>query len=135
MKKILTLFICALALAACDDIFEKDLTDKTVTVVAPVEGAVLEQGEATFLWRGMEGATAYHITIVSPSFDAAAVVVADEKLTAGEDDAVPLTFTCNIGAGQYQWSIRAMNCEYESRECRFSFTVVDPDATPEPEEL
>lgn len=126
MKRILTIIALAVCMAACDDIFEKDLTDKEVLIIAPADGQTVGSGEVTFLWRGVEGATSYHITIVGPSFEDAAVVVADATLS-DEEGSASTSYKCSIGPGRYQWSIKAMNGAYETAERIFSFEVVSPE--------
>ena len=132
MRRIL-LFLLIVSLAtACDDVFEKKLDGKAVAVVAPVDGATVTEGTMTFLWVPMEGAGGYHITIVSPSFKAAAIVVADTLLV---DDSVSVRrmFRQAFSAGDYQWSISAFNSAYSSAASVFDLHVVVPTAPVEPE--
>jgi len=127
MKRLL-LFLLIVPLVttiACDDVFEKKLDGKAVTVVAPVDGTTVTEGTVTFLWVPMEGASGYHITVVSPSFEAAAIVVADTLLV---DDSVTVRrmFRQAFSAGDYQWSITAFNSAYSSAASIFDLHVVAP---------
>ena len=117
---------------ACDDIFEKKLENKMVTVVAPIDGATLIEGNVTFLWVPMEGANGYHITIVSPSFKAATMVVADTLLI---DDSVTVRrmFWQTFTPGDYQWSITAFNFAYRSAESVFDLHITAPQTPSEPD--
>ncbi|MBQ4279825.1 MAG: hypothetical protein IJC16_07730 [Rikenellaceae bacterium] len=130
MKHIYWLLILpALLSVGCDDLVERDIEGRTVSVVAPRDGVRTVAGEVTFLWRPLDGARSYHLTIVSPSFARAARVVADttlavDLLSAGN------RFVQAIEAGDYEWSIRAANGGYRSAELILSLTV---DAA-EPEE-
>ncbi len=101
-----------------------DISGKTVKIIAPHDGAELDPGEVTFLWREVEGADSYHITIVGPSFDEAEFVIADEETT---ERSLRIN---NIPVGRYQWSLQAKNDKYKTAEQVFSFEVVEP----EPEE-
>lgn len=104
-----------------------DISRETVKIIAPHDGAEPNPGEVTFLWREVEGADSYHITIVGPSFDKATVVIADE-VTAERSFKVQ-----HIPAGRYQWSLQARNEKYKTDEQVFSFEVVEPEPEPEPE--
>lgn len=121
--------LAALLSVGCDDLLERDIADRTVEVIAPCDGARTVAGDMTFLWRPLDGARSYHLTIVSPSFAAAERVVADttlavDSLTAGN------RLVQAIEAGDYEWSICAANGGYRTAELILSLTV---DAA-EPEE-
>ena len=97
----------------------KDISGSTVSIISPFDGASLTAGEITFLWSELVGATSYHITIVGPTFQSSAVVIADDVITSR-------SFKVNIPAGRYQWSIRALNEKYQTVERVFSFEVTEP---------
>ncbi len=117
------------AMAACDDVFEKDISKKQVTVVAPVDGVTVPEGGVTFLWRQTQGADAYKVTVVSPSFAQAAMVAAD-TLLRNDSISMKLSLHLTLAAGEYQWSIRALNSAYATAEQFYTLLV----AAPEPEE-
>ena len=96
-----------------------DISGEPVEMLAPYDGAVLALGDVTFLWREVEGADSYHITIVGPAFDTATMVVVDEVTSER-------SFRVNIPAGRYQWSLRAKNDKYKTDERVFSFEVAEP---------
>ncbi|GHV01662.1 hypothetical protein FACS1894159_09810 [Bacteroidia bacterium] len=115
MRKLFLTLAAALLLAACDDIFEKDISRAEVTVTAPANEAQLPEGKVMFRWETVERAQGYHLIVVSPTFAEAVVVVADTLLI---DDSVRVhrSFACTLGQGDYQWSIRAFNSVYGTTE-------------------
>lgn len=113
MKNLIAIIII-LSMVACDDIFENDISNNKIEVVAPTDHAVVAQPKVTFLWRTMDGATAYHLTVVSPSFDNASIVVADTILRA-DSLRTPAQYNCSLTNGNYQWSIRALNSAYSTK--------------------
>lgn len=123
MKKILFLLTFSILLAGCEDFFEEDISNENVRIIAPVNGVAVEAGEINFLWKEVKGATAYHITIVSPNFAEAGTVVADEILT---NDSITRyrSYSCEIGPGDYQWSLAAMNSAYLTQATIFSLQVM-----------
>ena len=53
----------------CDDIIEvEDISDRTVTLVAPTDDAILSSGTIHFDWEPIEDAESYRIQIATPDF-------------------------------------------------------------------
>lgn len=128
--------ICALLfllppLSGCDDIFEQDLDGARIEVIAPKHDAHIEAGEVIFLWRPIQGARSYRLTIVSPSFARASRVWADTTLRADSLHAAD-RFSLTLDEGDYQWSLQAFNGVYRSEESVYSLRV-DPVAADEPQ--
>lgn len=133
-KTIFVILAAALAVSyvACDDVFEKDLSKKSVDVIAPADGVTAPAGVVTFLWRATEGADAYHVTVVSPSFGAVSRVAAD-TLMRNDSISVKLSLRLELDQGDYQWSIRALNGAYFTPEQFYSlFIALPPTVEPEP---
>lgn len=124
MKKIFFLLTFSILLAGCEDFFEEDISNENVRIIAPVNDGAVEAGEINFLWKEIKGATAYRITIVSPNFAEAGTVVADEILT---NDSITRyrSYSCEIGPGDYQWSLAAMNSAYSTQATLSSLQVRD----------
>ncbi len=124
MKKIILLFfVAAGCFAGCRDIFEKDISHRTVPVIAPVDGVETTPGEITFLWQAVPFAEAYRLRVVSPNFAQAARVLAD-SLVPGT------SYVLEMPEGEYQWSIQAWNFGYNGVQSIYSLRVAEP---PEPE--
>ena len=123
MKRIFLLLAAFALTTGCDDIFEPNLTNRTVTVIAPAEGAEMTEGTVTFLWEPASGARGYRLTIVAPDFDNATTVVAD-TLLMNDSLTVRRSFRCALTGGSYQWSISAFNSAYATATSVFDLKIV-----------
>ncbi len=94
----------------------EDLAGKSVTIIAPVEGAAIKTPTATFLWEPLTGAENYRVTVVSPSFDAPVSVAADETVSG-------TTLRIELPDGIYQWKITAMNASSHTSPQVYGFSV------------
>jgi hypothetical protein len=89
-------------LVACDDIFETDLSNKTVKLLAPANKIKTKFGTQTFYWEELKGATSYKLQVVTPSFDSIQQFVADTSVLHNN-------FMLNLTPGSYQWRVIAKN--------------------------
>jgi len=110
--------IC-MGVTSCEDIFVKDISKKTVDMIAPVNNAILNQTDPTLVWTSTEGAEHYHIIIVSPSFDHIETYACD-SITSD----YKLKFT--LSSGTYQWSVQALNTAYQSLKSYGTFQINKP---------
>lgn len=95
---LMTLALCTLS---CDDVFEEDISDDSVTTIAPEDNAVFEGNTVQFRWNALEGADDYRLQIT------------DEELRLVLDSLIPATvFDYQIDPGTYEWRIRAENFAY-----------------------
>ncbi len=60
----------------CRDVFEKDISEKEVVLVAPADSVETTRATLTFA-GGADGATGYRLVVVSPSFDRIELYVLD----------------------------------------------------------
>ncbi|HEX9981228.1 MAG TPA: hypothetical protein VGB50_11755 [Flavobacterium sp.] len=97
-----------LALTACDDIIEQDISDDTVYIVSPLDGAEIESNVVPLQWSGLTGADKYRVQIYSNQ-----AIVLDSTVTATH-------LTCPLSQGNYQWRVRGENSAYVSA---YSFTM------------
>ncbi|WP_052143794.1 hypothetical protein [Wocania ichthyoenteri] len=119
MKRISILFVILLSAIACDDIIEvEDISDKTVQILAPTNGAILDTLTTTFTWDALEAAESYHLQVVTPSFENANQIVADTLL-------VKTSFSKLLPINTYEWRIRAENAAYKTSYTKQSFTIED----------
>lgn len=118
----LIILSAAVVLCGCDEFFEKNLEDKSIEVVAPVDMASLPEGNATLSWRELEGAKSYRVTVVSPSLASAARIVADTIIRT-DSIARPMKLNLKVEQGSYQWRIFGINGGYRSKETVSSFNV------------
>lgn len=92
-----------LTLSGCSDIFLEDLSDKKVTILAPIDSLHTTQQTVTFWWEPLEGASSYHLQIVSPSFDTLLQFVTDTFITGDR-------FISQLNSNKrYEWRIIAVN--------------------------
>ncbi len=126
MRKYLAIILCLLLFAACDDFFETDISERSVDVIAPTDGAHVPSGDIAFRWHALERASGYRFTLVEPSFDSASQILADTLIMA---DSVAKSYGCrmNMAAGEYEWSVEAFNTAYASRTTVFSLTVTSEE--------
>ena len=115
---------------ACGDIFETDISGDEVSVIAPSDGAEVTQGSVTFLWNVLDGGERYRVTIVSPSFEKAAVAVKD-TIIYPDSLSLSLGFRVKLAEGRYQWSLQAFNQAYGSVRSVYDLKVV-PEGKDDP---
>lgn len=92
------LFFCS-----CSEIVEeKDLAEKTVNLVAPVNNAQFFSSGVTFSWEALKGATQYQIQIAKPNFSNPLQIVIDSNINTN-------SFTQQLPIGDYEWRVKALN--------------------------
>ena len=118
IKKLFLIFLFV-GFIACDDIIEVvDISNETVTIIAPVNGSVIDTTRVNFTWKAMEEAETYHLQVATPTFNEATQIVLDTVVTKTE---VSKTLNNN----NYEWRIKAKNSGYETVYTTQSFSVTD----------
>lgn len=104
MKKICIIALNALIiLISCKkDFVVKDITNKTITVNAPVNNLVTTNNKVTFWWEEVDGAEKYNIQVVKPSFASVTQIIADTNIAGTK-------YNLTLQPGSYQWRIKAVN--------------------------
>lgn len=102
--------------SACDDIIERDLTGRSVTLIAPSDGVVTTASVQTFWWEELDGALSYDLHVVTTGFDSIVQMVLDTTVTATQ-------FQFTLWPGQFQWRVRAVNGSSQSLFTTYSLTV------------
>ena len=106
MKKFrLLILVCLFILlgyVSCEDVFEKDISEKTITLIAPSDSAVTAINDQTFMWTSIDGASGYNLQIVYPSYNQIQKIVLDTNLTTTR-------FDYTLFSGDFQWSVIAFN--------------------------
>jgi hypothetical protein len=119
MKRILLVLSLLIIVTACEDIIEvEDISDDSVTLLAPTNEAILSITNLTFTWQAIEDAESYHIQIATPSFSEALQIVTDSTI-------VNTSFSTNLETNSYQWRVRAENSGYQTLYTTQSFTIED----------
>lgn len=118
--KILFLFFFA-TFTSCEEILlVDDISDKEVTLTAPVDNAALSSTGVAFSWDNVVNADKYQLQIATPNFETPLQIVLDTLVSKK-------SFTTQLNIGQYQWRVRAVNSGYETSYTTRSFTIINND--------
>jgi hypothetical protein len=110
----LSLFI----LFSCEEILlEKDISNKEVVILAPMENAQFFSTGVTFSWEKLEDATQYHLQIAKPNFSSPLQIVVDTIIASN-------SFTYQLNVGEYEWRIKGVNSAYETPYKSRFFAIV-----------
>lgn len=110
--------MCFSMLMSCSDIIEvPDISNDTVTLVAPSDNATLDLTSLTLTWNIFEDAEKYQIQIAKPNFENILQLVKDSTLTGN-------SYTVDLEPETtYQWRVRAINSGYSTQYTTYTFTL------------
>lgn len=111
MKKVNSLWIIGallLVLTGCKDVIEKNIEGDMPKIILPGAGDTIPFNPVHFKWEELDGATKYHVEIVSPSFSAIQTFVVDSIVTG-------TNFYFGLDSAQYEFRLTALNAGYESQ--------------------
>jgi len=95
-------------LYACkNDLFEVDLNQEQVTLLAPANNLTATNGDITFWWEEVEGAIKYNLQIASPDFNNIQQLELDITTSSNKHD-------YSLTPGIYEWRIKAENGSSET---------------------
>jgi len=118
--------ILTLLCLACEDIISiTDISEDQVFLLAPVEGAVLEDRMITFSWEELGDVDQYQVQVATPGFDNANQIVLDTIL--GDSIQSFRNFTTTLENNVYEWRVRAFNSSFATDYSTGSFTVNDSE--------
>lgn len=127
-------FIVSLGFWACEDILEvPDISERSVTILAPTDGSVLEFNTINFNWETVDEATGYRIQIATPNFENAVQLVLDSIVEVDSLGYMTPWLEQSLLNGNYEWRIKAFNSDYETIYTLNAFSVngdANFDATP-----
>lgn len=124
LKKVFSIFLIFGFLAACDDIIEvPEINEQEITVLAPLEGAVITGNDVSFNWNAIEDAREYKIEVAQPNFSNAAQIVLDSLFVEDSLGVITTKIQRTLFNGNYQWRIKGLNGEVETPFTTNSFTV------------
>jgi hypothetical protein len=105
-------------LSSCNDIIEKDLSDKWVYGITPPDFSVSQLQTQTFKWEKVEGAESYNLQIYKTSIDYGTITefIADTNVRATE-------YVYALKPGFYKWYIYAQNGGGKSGLSIFRFQI------------
>ncbi len=111
--------LLSLTFLACEEvIYTDDISDKTVSVLAPKDSSEVLSTEVNFNWEALEGSTSYKIQVATPNFEEASQIVLD-SITSN------VSFSSSLNPGNYQWRVKGFNNSYETLFSTQSFMVVE----------
>lgn len=117
MKKTLLALSLFIIVTTCDDIIEvEDISNKTVTLLAPTSEAILNITDLTFSWQTLEDAESYHIQIATPTFSEALQIVTDSIVMI-------TSFSTTLEANDYEWRVSAANSGFQTTYTTQSFSI------------
>ena len=111
----------------CRDVFEKDISEKEVELIAPADSVDTTHATLTFVWEERDGATGYRLVVVSPSFDRIELYVLDTLVEGNQ-------YTYTLEPGRYEWGVRPENSAYEGIYRWRVLTVLENAEELQPEE-
>lgn len=102
------ILIVALVGVSCEKIVAVDITNETPVLVLPSANDTVQINPVHFKWQAMEGATKYHLEIVTPSFGAISSYALDSIITG-------TNFYFALDSNEYELKLTALNAGYESK--------------------
>ncbi len=117
INKILAMLVITITCNSCDEIiYVPNITEETVTIIAPTNAVSVSAGNVNFNWEIVDEATEYQLQIATPNFAQASQIV-EEQLTT------TTSFDVELVANEYEWRVRAINSAYETAYTTHSLTV------------
>ncbi|NAS32035.1 hypothetical protein GTQ40_13700 [Flavobacteriaceae bacterium R38] len=118
MKKSILKIVLVFIIVGCDDILEvPDISNETVSLIAPSEGAIVQGNTTTFSWQPVADAEEYSIQVATPNFNEANQVIIDSIVRI-------TSFTRSLLPNTYEWRIKALNSGFETSYTANNFTVL-----------
>ncbi|NRB61409.1 MAG: hypothetical protein HRU50_15930 [Winogradskyella sp.] len=114
--KIFMLFLSLFSFGCSEIVEVSDISNDQIEIIAPTNNSTLTIENVNFSWGSIEDAEQYKLQIVTPSFEEANQVVLDTTIIA-------TGFNKNLGAGDYQWRVRAENSDYQTVFTTQSFSI------------
>lgn len=104
---------------SCDDIiFEEDISESNLIILAPTNNASIVSGNISFNWETVTNADKYQIQIATPNFADAIQIVLDSTISK-------TSFTKQLLANNYEWRVKAVNSAFETSYFTNTLTVTE----------
>ena len=131
MRKALSLFYAymillgiSLSSISCEEIIEEpDITEETVSILAPLEGSMVDNNTVSLNWEEVIDTRAYTVQVASPSFAEAVQLALDSTLVRDTLGFLPTKVETTLLNGNYQWRVRAENASFLTAYTTASFVV------------
>ncbi|NVK64010.1 MAG: hypothetical protein HWE22_05455 [Flavobacteriales bacterium] len=108
MRALLILIGLGILATSCDKVVAEDITEDTPVLILPSVNDTVNQNPVHFKWEELEGASKYHLEVVSPSFTSISSYPLDTIVT-GTD------FFYDLDSNEYELRLTALNGGYESQ--------------------
>ncbi len=99
--------VAAMHMSSCEAIFEKNISDDTLTLIIPTNNDTSNSNNVQFKWEELKGASHYKLQLVQPSFANIDEYILDSNIIGTE-------FFFALSPGSYQFQIRGENSAYET---------------------
>ncbi|MCK5677020.1 MAG: hypothetical protein KAH72_00900 [Flavobacteriaceae bacterium] len=115
----LLFFSIILLTLSCDNIiFEEDISESNLKILAPVNDASVISGNISFNWESVTDADKYQIQIATPNFANAIQIVLDSTISI-------TSFNKQLLPNNYEWRVRAVNSAFQTSYFTNTLTVTE----------
>lgn len=108
MKKILIFIVSVILLSSCDKFIATDITDVTPVIILPTSNDTVQINPVHFKWSEVEGATNYHLEVVSSGFSSISYFDLDTVIETTD-------FYFALDSNEYEMRLTASNGAYNSQ--------------------
>ena len=110
-----------ITILSCSEIlFETDISESFVNILAPSNYSEIPSGTISFNWESIENADNYNIQIATPNFENAKQILADSNV-------VGTSFQWQLLPDVYEWRIRGQNSAFETEYFSNFLTVTEAE--------
>lgn len=102
MNKTLLFLVTFIILSSCRDVFEKDIKNQKIEILAPKDSSISSSFNIMFWWDNNEYISSYRLQIASPNFSNPLLLVLDTLISDHK-------FYKTVSPGKYQFRIRGEN--------------------------
>lgn len=107
MKKLILIILSAFSLISCDKFIAEDISEKTPVIILPAMNDTTNINPVHFKWAELEGATKYHLEVVSSGFSSINSFDVDTIIDG-------LEFYFALDSNEYEMRLTATNDAYNS---------------------
>ncbi len=108
-----TFIIASIALlittVSCKEIIAEDISGDTPVLILPMASDTVDINPVHFKWDEMDGASKYHLTVVSPSFNGVSAYLLDTIVSVTD-------FYYSLDSNEYELKLQGLNAGYSSTE-------------------
>jgi len=123
-EKIIGLFVLVFTFVSCDDILEVPEIDKEeITVLAPLNGAIINGNSVRFNWNALEDARSYKLEVAQPNFANASQIVLDSIIVEDTLGTLVTKVQSTLLNGNYEWRVKGRNGGIETPFTTNAFSV------------